>query len=115
MDTKNTTSKQLKDKIETNAEPTKQADTKITQKRLQSKCDDNSSKIPLHTGSRVYVSKAILAQIFIPNPCIYTSRLTELVFGLETLKEVAKHEPNKHLSMLDKDMLQSVLSKYKIC
>lgn len=68
-------------------------------------------KIPLCAGSRVYVAKSDLMKIFIPNACIYTSRLSDLVFGLETLEKVAKLGTKDCLRLLNEDLLQSIISK----
>lgn len=51
-------------------------------------------------------------QIFIPNACIYTSRLSELVFGLENLEKIAKAGIKDRIKLLDDDLLKSVISKY---
>lgn len=69
-------------------------------------------KIPLCAGSRVYVAKSDLMKIFIPNACIYTSRLSDLVFGLETLEKVAKTGTKDCLRLLNEDLLKSIISKY---
>lgn len=68
-------------------------------------------KIPLCAGSRVYVAKNDLVKIFIPNACIYTSRLSDLVFGLETLEKVAKSGSKDCLKLLNEDLLKSMISK----
>lgn len=69
------------------------------------------AKIPLHAGSRVYVSKQDLAKIFIPNACIYTSRLSELVFGLDVLENIARSNAKQRLLMLEENLLKSIISK----
>ncbi|XP_037945144.1 modifier of mdg4 isoform X14 [Teleopsis dalmanni] len=66
--------------------------------------------IPLHTGSRVFVSKANLGKIFIDDACIYTSRLSELVFGLKVLEAAARRSPEKQVSFLDEHALKSVIT-----
>lgn len=71
-----------------------------------------SGKIPLCPGSRVYVAKKELMNIFIPNACIYTSRLSDLVFGLENLEKVAKSGSKDCLKLLDEDLLKSIISEY---
>ncbi|XP_053946032.1 modifier of mdg4 isoform X6 [Anastrepha ludens] len=68
------------------------------------------AKIPLHAGSRVYVSKYDLAKIFIPNACIYTSRLSELVFGIDVLENIARSNAKQRLLMLDENLLKSVIT-----
>ncbi|XP_018790310.1 PREDICTED: modifier of mdg4-like isoform X4 [Bactrocera latifrons] len=68
------------------------------------------AKIPLHAGSRVYVSKHDLAKIFIPNACIYTSRLSELVFGLDVLENIARSNAKQRLLMLDENLLKSIIT-----
>lgn len=51
-------------------------------------------------------------KIYIPNACIYTSRLSDLVFGLETLENVAKAPAIKdRLKLLDDDLLKSIISE----
>ncbi|XP_067618549.1 modifier of mdg4-like isoform X6 [Eurosta solidaginis] len=68
------------------------------------------AKIPLHAGSKVYVSKYDLAKIFIPNACIYTSRLSELVFGLDTLERIACSNAKQRLLLLDENLLNSIIT-----
>uniref|UniRef100_A0A1A9WMM9 BEN domain-containing protein n=1 Tax=Glossina brevipalpis TaxID=37001 RepID=A0A1A9WMM9_9MUSC len=70
----------------------------------------NDGKIPLYAGSVVYVSKNDLMKIFIPNACIYTSRLSELVFGVETLEKVARSINKDRLKLLDADLLRSIIT-----
>ncbi|XP_005180547.1 modifier of mdg4 isoform X11 [Musca domestica] len=70
----------------------------------------DSGKVPLFAGSRVYVSKNDLMKIYIPNACIYTSRLSELVFGLENLERVARTGIKDRLKLLDDDLLNSVIT-----
>lgn len=74
---------------------------------------DVQDKVPLYAGSRVYVSKADLLRIFIPQPLEYTSRLTELVFGLETLETIAINKAGikDRLKLLDDNLLNSIISK----
>ncbi|XP_023309273.2 modifier of mdg4-like isoform X8 [Lucilia cuprina] len=69
-----------------------------------------SGKIPLCAGSRVYVAKNDLMKIFIPNACIYTSRLSDLVFGLENLEKVAKSGSKDYLKLLNEDILKSMIT-----
>ncbi|KAL9893469.1 modifier of mdg4-like isoform X15 [Glossina fuscipes] len=69
-----------------------------------------NEKIPLYAGSRVYVAKSDLMKIFIPNSCIYTSRLSELVFGVEILEKVARCAHKDRLKLLDSDLLQSIIT-----
>ena len=68
-------------------------------------------KIPLCAGSRVYISKKDLMKIFIPNACIYTSRLSDLVFGLENLENIAKSGKRNYVELLNEDVLKSILSE----
>uniref|UniRef100_A0A1A9VHY5 FLYWCH-type domain-containing protein n=1 Tax=Glossina austeni TaxID=7395 RepID=A0A1A9VHY5_GLOAU len=49
-------------------------------------------------------------KIFIPNSCIYTSRLSELVFGVEILEKVARSAHKDRLKLLDNDLLQSIIN-----
>lgn len=74
---------------------------------------DPSCMIPLHAGSNVLVSKNSLAQIFIPNACIYTSRLSELVFGMEALQKSAKAKSRDRMQLLKQELLHSIISKHK--
>ncbi|CAD6994043.1 unnamed protein product [Ceratitis capitata] len=68
------------------------------------------AKIPLHAGSKVYVSKHDLAKIFIPNACIYTSRLSELVFGSDVLENISRSNAKQRLLMLDENLLKSIIN-----
>ncbi|XP_004530738.1 modifier of mdg4 isoform X8 [Ceratitis capitata] len=68
------------------------------------------AKIPLHAGSKVYVSKHDLAKIFIPNACIYTSRLSELVFGSDVLENISRSNAKQRLLMLDENLLKSIIT-----
>ncbi|XP_073819439.1 modifier of mdg4-like isoform X6 [Musca autumnalis] len=83
--------------------------TTTTSKPKKSKPID-SGKVPLFAGSRVYVSKNDLMKIYIPNACIYTSRLSDLVFGLENLEKVAKSGIKDRLKLLDDNLLKSVIT-----
>ncbi|XP_075153020.1 modifier of mdg4-like isoform X10 [Haematobia irritans] len=86
--------------------PTTSKTTSVSSKRTKR----GSGKVPLYAGSKVYVSKNDLMKIYIPNACIYTSRLSELVFGLETLENVAKAGAKDRVNLLDDELLKSVIT-----
>ncbi|XP_031625131.1 modifier of mdg4-like isoform X6 [Contarinia nasturtii] len=55
--------------------------------------------IPLHVGSKVYVSKKELIKIFDPKPAIYTCKLAVLIFGpIIHQKFNQSGDPLKHLN-----------------
>ncbi|XP_030374924.1 modifier of mdg4-like isoform X15 [Scaptodrosophila lebanonensis] len=65
---------------------------------------DNDA-IPLYAGSNVLVSKKDLAKAFIVMPCIYTSRVTDLVIGRKKLELVAKKEAE-----LEEHLLKAIIT-----
>ncbi|XP_017023353.1 modifier of mdg4-like isoform X7 [Drosophila kikkawai] len=65
----------------------------------------DADAIPLYDGSLVYVSKAALARAYIPMPAIYTSRVTDLVIGKETLAKIARDEESPY-----KNLLQEIIT-----
>lgn len=72
--------------------------------------------IPLHSGSRVYVPRQKLIKIFSKKPSEYTSRLAELVFGIDLLKKIAKTKNYEdYLDVLDQKKLESVISMFCFC
>lgn len=69
----------------------------------------DADSIPLYDGSSVYVSKVALARAYIPMPAIYTSRVTDLVIGKETLAKIARGEESP-----DKELLEAIISTFLI-
>lgn len=59
----------------------------------------SEEQIPLHTGSKVFVSKLDLIRIYTPAPAIYTARLADLLFGTEVLQRTTMY--SKYQSSLD--------------
>lgn len=65
--------------------------------------------IPLHAGSRVYVSKQELVKIFDPKPALYTFELAKLIFG----KDFHHRRPTQNgdpIQHLDAKKLKSLIS-----
>ncbi|XP_058130358.1 modifier of mdg4-like isoform X19 [Anopheles coustani] len=71
-------------------------------------------KVPLHAGSTVYISTVDLLSIYTTKPSLYTTRLTELTFGAETLRNSCLYSSDaaegSSLVPLDKTKLDAVLT-----
>lgn len=70
-------------------------------------------RVPLHSGSDVYISTKDLIRIYTPKPALYTSRLVELIFGREVLLNacVTRTSNTGHLKPLEEKTLRSVIGK----
>ncbi|XP_055594640.1 modifier of mdg4-like isoform X3 [Uranotaenia lowii] len=77
-------------------------------------------KVPLHSGSTVFVTTKDLIRIYTTKPALYTARLVEIVFGRETMMKsclegstgagtAATSNNISHLKPLDSNMLQSII------
>lgn len=76
---------------------------------------ENSTMIPLHTGSRVYINKHDILEIFTNKPALYTVRLIELVFGTDVLKNACmpdEQDEERLLRPLEAESFESVLSRF---
>uniref|UniRef100_A0A182S6H5 BEN domain-containing protein n=1 Tax=Anopheles maculatus TaxID=74869 RepID=A0A182S6H5_9DIPT len=70
-------------------------------------------QVPLHAGSSVYIATKDLLSIYTSKPAIYTGRLIELMFGVETLKLSCLNDSEKtdpSLVPLDPTILDSVIT-----
>uniref|UniRef100_A0A2M4CGR7 Modifier of mdg4 n=2 Tax=Anopheles darlingi TaxID=43151 RepID=A0A2M4CGR7_ANODA len=72
-------------------------------------------KVPLYKGSTVYISTKDLWSIYTSKPALYTSRLIELMYGLETLqmagtKQESVGEMGDPLDKLDSTMLEAIIT-----
>ncbi|XP_058057585.1 modifier of mdg4-like isoform X12 [Anopheles bellator] len=69
-------------------------------------------KVPLHAGSAVYIATKDLLSIYTSKPALYTSRLIELMFGVETLRlrAAAAGQTGDVLSTLDATILDAVIT-----
>uniref|UniRef100_A0A182MES3 BEN domain-containing protein n=1 Tax=Anopheles culicifacies TaxID=139723 RepID=A0A182MES3_9DIPT len=70
-------------------------------------------KVPLHAGSSVYIATKDLLSIYTSKPAVYTGRLIELMFGLDTLKVSCldgDETPNTGLIPLDSTILNAVIT-----
>uniref|UniRef100_A0A182UVI8 BEN domain-containing protein n=1 Tax=Anopheles merus TaxID=30066 RepID=A0A182UVI8_ANOME len=70
-------------------------------------------KVPLHAGSSVYIATKDLLSIYTSKPAVYTGRLIQLMFGLDTLKIScldSKERVNTDLVPLDPTTLEAVIT-----
>lgn len=85
--------------------------TKITIVKKE-KTTSDPDLIPLHKGCPIKVSKKKLLEIYTEHPALYTIRLATIVFGKETLSAVSKESEHHAIDLLDKNILNSLISKY---
>ena len=81
---------------------------------IDSKQKMMEKKVPLHAGSSVYIATKDLLSIYTSKPAVYTGRLIQLMFGLDTLKIScldSKERVNTDLVPLDPTTLEAVISK----
>uniref|UniRef100_A0A182JNK3 BEN domain-containing protein n=1 Tax=Anopheles christyi TaxID=43041 RepID=A0A182JNK3_9DIPT len=84
---------------------TKQPHTDSNKKMME-------KKVPLHAGSSVYIATKDLLSIYTSKPAVYTGRLIQLMFGLETLKIScldSKEKVGTDLIPLDPTTLEAVI------
>uniref|UniRef100_A0A4Y0APV2 BTB domain-containing protein n=1 Tax=Anopheles funestus TaxID=62324 RepID=A0A4Y0APV2_ANOFN len=70
-------------------------------------------KVPLHAGSSVYIATKDLFSIYSSKPAVYTGRLIELMFGIETLKISCvdcNEKASTNLIPLDPTILDAVIT-----
>uniref|UniRef100_A0A182PMZ1 BEN domain-containing protein n=1 Tax=Anopheles epiroticus TaxID=199890 RepID=A0A182PMZ1_9DIPT len=70
-------------------------------------------KVPLHAGSSVYIATKDLLSIYTSKPAVYTGRLIQLMFGLETLKIScldSKEKVGTNLVPLNPTVLNAVIT-----
>lgn len=92
-------------------------DTKSRDQPLENR--KNPSKVPLHKGSSVFISTKALLSIYTSKPALYTSRLIELMYGLETLqmagtKQQSVGELGDPLDTLNSTILEAIISEYAL-
>lgn len=68
---------------------------------------DDNELIPLHAGSKVFVSKTDLLKNFDKKSSVYTSKLAGILFGEDLLIACAEAD---ELSQLDSEKLTSLIS-----
>uniref|UniRef100_A0A182QDE8 BEN domain-containing protein n=1 Tax=Anopheles farauti TaxID=69004 RepID=A0A182QDE8_9DIPT len=71
------------------------------------------NKVPLHAGSSVYIATKDLLDIYTSKPAIYTGRLIELMYGVDTLRNSCLDSSDKaspSLVPLDPTILESVIT-----
>ncbi|XP_035777033.1 modifier of mdg4-like isoform X15 [Anopheles albimanus] len=88
-------------------------DTKSRDQPLENR--KNPSKVPLHKGSSVFISTKALLSIYTSKPALYTSRLIELMYGLETLqmagtKQQSVGELGDPLDTLNSTILEAIIT-----
>uniref|UniRef100_A0A182Y4F0 BEN domain-containing protein n=1 Tax=Anopheles stephensi TaxID=30069 RepID=A0A182Y4F0_ANOST len=70
-------------------------------------------QVPLHAGSSVYIATKGLLSIYTSKPAVYTGRLVELMFGVETLKRSClngSEQTDPGLVPLDPTILDAVIT-----
>uniref|UniRef100_A0A182HJU4 BEN domain-containing protein n=1 Tax=Anopheles arabiensis TaxID=7173 RepID=A0A182HJU4_ANOAR len=80
---------------------------------IDSKQKMMEKKVPLHAGSSVYIATKDLLSIYTSKPAVYTGRLIQLMFGLDTLKIScldSKERVNTDLVPLDPTTLEAVIT-----
>nr|XP_049461668.1 modifier of mdg4-like isoform X3 [Anopheles coluzzii] len=80
---------------------------------IDSKQKMMEKKVPLHAGSSVYIATKDLLSIYTSKPAVYTGRLIQLMFGLDTLKIScldSKERANTDLVPLDPTTLEAVIT-----
>lgn len=84
----------------------------IRSEKAQTAMKENANMMALHNGSRVYVRKDDILKIFCDKPPLYSVRLTQLVFGQETLQfSCMPDETDPKLTPLNEEILESIISK----
>lgn len=58
----------------------------VRSEKIQVGEKSNPNMMALHSGSRVFVRKDDILKIFCDKPALYSVRLAELVFGVNTLE-----------------------------
>lgn len=71
------------------------------------------SKVPLHSGSDIFISTKDLINIYTPKPALYTARLADVIFGRDILMNscVTRTQNTADLVPLDVHKLRSVIGK----
>ncbi|XP_053667387.1 uncharacterized protein LOC128717110 [Anopheles marshallii] len=70
-------------------------------------------KVPLHAGSSVYIATKDLLSIYTSKPAVYTGRLIELMYGVDTLKHSCvdrNEQADTDLTPLDPTILDAVIT-----
>lgn len=70
-------------------------------------------KVPLYSGSDIYIALEDLVKIYSSNPALYTARLMDIIFGREILNNacIEPAEDEDDLEQLDSHKLRSMIGK----